>query len=82
MIQNPTNPSSIYLFGGKTDDGKISSVVEINFDKSSVQHMKPMKEARCYAKGYLHDKAVHLIGGGTESIEEYDISTNISTINR
>ena len=43
MIQSPLNPSSVYLFGGKTDDGKIKAVAEINFDKSSVQHMKPMK---------------------------------------
>ena len=37
----------------------------MNLDKSSVQHMKPMKEGRCYAKGYIHNKIVHLIGGGT-----------------
>ena len=65
MIQSPMNPSSIYLFGGKTDDGKSKAVVEINFDKSSVQHMKQMKEARCYHKGFLTGKVVTLIGGGT-----------------
>jgi N-acetylneuraminic acid mutarotase len=27
LIQNPTNPASIFIFGGKNDDGKLNSVV-------------------------------------------------------
>ena len=42
-LQTPNNSASIYIFGGKTDDGRKSSVVELNLDKSTVQHLKSMK---------------------------------------
>lgn len=42
-VANPSSSSSVYIFGGKTNYGKTNSVIEINFDKSTVHYLKPMK---------------------------------------
>ena len=59
--------------GGKTNDGKIKSVVQINFDKSTAIHCEDLSELRCFHKGYMDGKVGHIVGGGTDSIECYDV---------
>lgn len=81
-ISNPLNPASIYVFGGKTNSGKTNSVVEINFDKSTVQYMNPMSESRCFHKGFAKDKKVYIIGGGSNTVECYDTGPNTSSIDK
>lgn len=41
-----------------------------------------MLEQRCFHKGYLHEREVHLIGGGTDAIEMYDLEKQETTMER
>lgn len=64
------------IFGGKTDYGKSNRVYEIDFNKSTILGHIDMEEPRCNHKISQNGDISYLIGGGTETIEVYDIKND------
>lgn len=54
-LKKPNSDNTVLILGGKTNYEKSNRIVEINFDKSTIQYLPSMIEKRSFHKGTAID---------------------------